>query len=149
VTQTDGSQLTDDSDWDWTSSEPDAVDRVILNTGQAHTARMYDYYLGGKDNFEADREAAQQVLAAFPDGETGARQNRAFMHRAVRYLAGGLGIRQFLDIGTGIPTRPNLHEVAQQIIPDARVVYADNDPSTPWTHTPARPRDCRTLSAAR
>jgi SAM-dependent methyltransferase len=89
---------------------------------------MYDYYLGGKDNFPADREAAEQVLAAFPDGRIGAQQNRAFMHRAVRYLAGELGIGQFLDIGTGIPTRPNLHEVAQQIIPEARVVYADNDP---------------------
>jgi hypothetical protein len=89
---------------------------------------MYDYYLGGKDNFPADRETAERTLAAFPHARTGAQQNRAFMHRAIRYLASEVGIRQFLDIGTGIPTRPNLHEVAQQAAADARVVYADNDP---------------------
>jgi hypothetical protein len=89
---------------------------------------MYDYYLGGKDNFPADRETAEQALAAFPQARTSAQQNRAFMHRAVRYLAGEVGIRQFLDIGTGIPTSPNLHEVAQQSAPDTRVVYVDNDP---------------------
>ncbi|ABW12495.1 protein of unknown function DUF574 [Parafrankia sp. EAN1pec] len=89
---------------------------------------MYDYYLGGKDNFPADREAAEQVIGTFPSVRALARQNRSFMTRATRYLAGEMGIRQFLDIGTGIPTSPNLHEVAQSLVPAARVVYADNDP---------------------
>ncbi|OHV48205.1 hypothetical protein CgIS1_21855 [Frankia sp. CgS1] len=92
-----------------------------------HTARMYDYYLGGKDNFPADREAAEQVIAAFPNARVTARENRAFMTRATRFLAGEVGIRQFLDIGTGIPTSPNLHEIAQGLAPDTRVVYVDND----------------------
>jgi hypothetical protein len=126
VTETDDSQ-TSDAGWDWTSSTGDAV-RVDLQTDRPHSARMYDYYLGGKDNFLPDREAAAQALAEFPHGRTTAQQNRAFMHRAIRYLAREVGIRQFLDIGTGIPTSPNLHEVAQRIAPDARVVYADNDP---------------------
>ncbi|WP_423748149.1 SAM-dependent methyltransferase [Frankia canadensis] len=99
-----------------------------LKTDQPHTARMYDYYLGGKDHFPADREAAEAAIAAFPNARTTARQNRAFMNRTVRYLAGEAGIRQFLDIGTGIPTSPNLHEVAQEIVPEARIVYTDNDP---------------------
>ncbi|OHV47148.1 SAM-dependent methyltransferase [Pseudofrankia sp. BMG5.36] len=120
--------MSDVPGWDWTSSTEDAAVRVDLQPDRPHSARMYDYYLGGKDNFPADREAAQQALAEFPHGRTTAGQNRAFMHRAIRYLAGEVGIRQFLDIGTGIPTSPNLHEVAQQIAPDARVVYADNDP---------------------
>ena len=128
MTETDGSRPSGGPEWDWTTSAEDVAVRAVPHTDQPHSARMYDYYLGGKDNFPADRAAAEQVLAAFPDGRTGAQQNRAFMYRAVRYLAGERGIRQFLDIGTGIPTRPNLHEVAQEIIPDARVVYADNDP---------------------
>jgi len=99
-----------------------------LNIDRPHTARMYDYYLGGKDNFPADREAAEAALAAFPNLATAALQNRVFLHRAVSFLTGEAGIRQFLDIGTGIPTSPNLHEVAQGIAPDARIVYADNDP---------------------
>ncbi|WP_007507591.1 SAM-dependent methyltransferase [Frankia saprophytica] len=126
MTETDDSQ-TSDAGWDWTSSTEDAV-RVDLQTDRPHSARMYDYYLGGKDNFPADREAAAQALAEFPHGRTTAQQNRAFMHRAIRYLVDEVGIRQFLDIGTSIPTSPNLHEVAQQVAPDARVVYADNDP---------------------
>ncbi len=85
---------------------------------------MYDYYLGGKDNFAADREAAEKVLAIVPATRDAARENRAFMQRAVRHLA-GRGIRQFLDIGTGLPTQGNVHEVAG---PDAHVVYVDNDP---------------------
>lgn len=88
---------------------------------------MYDYYLGGKTNYAADRAAADQVLAAYPGVRTVARVNRAFMHRATRTLA-ELGFQQWLDVGTGIPTQPNLHEVAQQVQPAARVVYADNDP---------------------
>jgi hypothetical protein len=105
------------------------VKPVDLKIDVPHTARMYDYYLGGKDNFPADRKAAEAALKASPGGAAPAVQNRAFLHRATRYLAGQVGIRQFLDIGTGIPTSPNLHEVAQQIAPDARVVYADNDPA--------------------
>ncbi|WP_084530873.1 SAM-dependent methyltransferase [Nocardia miyunensis] len=95
---------------------------------KAHSARMYDYYLGGKDNFQCDRTAAEQVERAFPTIKLCARVNRAFMHRATRYLAAEHGIRQFLDIGTGIPTQPNLHQVAQAVAPEARVVYADFDP---------------------
>ena len=94
----------------------------------AAPARMYDYYLGGKSNYTADREAAAKVLSVFPSALTAARENREFMHRAVRHLARDRGIRQFLDIGTGIPTAPNLHQVVQAARPDARVVYVDNDP---------------------
>ncbi|MBL7489785.1 SAM-dependent methyltransferase [Frankia sp. AgB1.9] len=89
---------------------------------------MYDYYLGGKDNFPADRQAAEQVRLAMPEVVHGAVQNRAFLVRAIRYLAAEAGVRQFLDIGTGIPTRPNLHEVAQSAAPQSRLVYVDNDP---------------------
>ncbi len=99
-----------------------------LNVRVAHSARMYDYYLGGKDNFTADREAAEKVLENFPAMRTTARENRAFLRRAVTYLAAEAGIRQFLDIGTGIPSSDNTHEVAQRIAPDSRVVYVDNDP---------------------
>ncbi len=89
---------------------------------------MYDYWLGGKDNFEADRQAAQAALAAYPGMARLARENRAFLRRAVRYLAGEAGVRQFLDIGTGIPTVGNTHEVAQEVAPECRVVYVDYDP---------------------
>jgi hypothetical protein len=99
-----------------------------LNVHVAHSARMYDYYLGGKDNFAADREAAEKVLTNFPAMRTTARENRAFLRRVVTYLAGEAGIRQFLDIGTGIPTADNTHEVAQRVAPGSRVVYTDNDP---------------------
>jgi hypothetical protein len=100
---------------------------VDLQLDRAHSARMYDYYLGGATNFPADREAVGRVIAAFPQALIAARANRGFMRRATGYLAGH-GLRQFLDVGTGIPTRPNLHEVAQAVAPDARVVYVDNDP---------------------
>ncbi|MEU0807904.1 SAM-dependent methyltransferase [Streptomyces sp. NPDC005970] len=99
-----------------------------IDTTKPHSARMYDYYLGGKDHYQVDEEAAAHVMAVFPGVKTCARENRSFMHRATRWLAGEAGIRQFLDIGTGIPTAPNLHQVAQSVAPDARVVYADNDP---------------------
>jgi hypothetical protein len=99
-----------------------------LNINIAHPARVYDYWLGGKDNFAADREAAEQVIAANPQVLPGVRANRAFLGRAVRYLAGDVGIRQFLDIGTGLPTVDNTHEVAQRTAPHSRVVYVDNDP---------------------
>ncbi|MCP9207592.1 SAM-dependent methyltransferase [Streptomyces cucumeris] len=99
-----------------------------IDTTKPHSARMYDYYLGGKDHYQVDEEAAGHVLTVYPGIKTCARTNRAFMHRATRWLAGEAGVRQFLDIGTGIPTEPNLHQVAQGVAPDARIVYADNDP---------------------
>lgn len=99
-----------------------------IDTSRPHSARMYDYYLGGKDHFDIDKQAAETVAAAYPGIFVCARENRAFMHRATRVLAREHGIRQWLDIGTGIPTEPNLHQVAQAVVPDARVVYADNDP---------------------
>jgi len=102
-------------------------DSPRLDTSVAHPARVYDYWLGGKDNFEADRRAAEAIIAIRPAIVRDIRANRDFMRRAVAYLAGE-GVRQFLDIGTGIPTEPNLHEVVQHIAPDARIVYADNDP---------------------
>jgi hypothetical protein len=100
---------------------------VDMRTDIPHPARMYDYFLGGKDNFEADREAAERALAVSPLFRDVARVNRAFLRRAVRYVA-GQGIRQFLDIGTGIPTAGNTHQVAQAIDPGVRVAYVDNDP---------------------
>ncbi len=99
-----------------------------LDTSVARQARIYDYLLGGKDNFAADREAAEQAIAAFPGLAAWARNNRAFLARAVRYLVTEEGIRQFLDIGTGLPTAENTHEVAQRAAPESRVVYVDNDP---------------------
>ena len=90
-------------------------------------ARMYDYYLGGKDNFPADREAAEQALSVVPFGREIARANRQFLARAVTHMARD-GISQFIDLGTGLPTRPNVHEVARSLHPDARVLYVDNDP---------------------
>ncbi|WP_016908379.1 SAM-dependent methyltransferase [Streptomyces xiaopingdaonensis] len=103
-------------------------DEDRLGVKRAHPARLYDFYLGGKTNYPADRETAAEVLGANPNAMVAARENRAFMHRAVRYVVEQHGIRQFVDIGTGIPTEPNLHQVAQRFAPDARVVYTDNDP---------------------
>jgi trans-aconitate methyltransferase len=99
-----------------------------LDTETAHIARVYDYWLGGKDNFAADRAAGDEALEAFPGLISSVRANRAFLARTVRYLAGERGIRQFLDIGTGIPAPNNTHEVVQSLVPEARVVYVDNDP---------------------
>jgi hypothetical protein len=98
-----------------------------IDTTRPHPARMYDYFLGGYDNYEVDRAAAEQVLAIGPEVRTIARANRAFMRRAVRFVTGA-GIRQIVDIGTGIPTSPNTHEVARSVSPDVRVAYVDNDP---------------------
>lgn len=89
---------------------------------------MYDYYLGGKNHFAADRETADKALDSWPAGRTGLRENRKFLGRAVRYLAAEAGVRQFLDIGAGLPATNNVHEVAQQASPESRVVYVDNDP---------------------
>jgi len=99
-----------------------------FDTSVAHQARMYDYMLGGKDNYAADRAATDAALRAWPDMAFAARANRAFLGRVVRYLAGEAGIRQFLDIGTGIPTAGNTHQVAQAIAPESRVAYVDYDP---------------------
>jgi O-methyltransferase involved in polyketide biosynthesis len=94
----------------------------------AHTARVWNYWLGGKDNFAADREVGEQILQFLPNMPITARADRAFLGRAVRYLAGEAGIRQFLDIGTGLPTADNTHQVAQAVAPECRIVYVDNDP---------------------
>ena len=101
---------------------------AAFDTNEAHIARVYDYWLGGKDNFAADRAAGDAVIQAYPGVTATVRANRAVLARMVRYLAGKAGIVQFLDIGTGIPAANNTHEVAQSITPDARVVYVDNDP---------------------
>ncbi|WP_319945398.1 SAM-dependent methyltransferase [Nocardia macrotermitis] len=106
----------------------DSSGGVDLRQDVAHSARIYDHFLGGKDNYAADRAAAEKIEQAIPSVRAVARGNREFMVRAVRHLAAGEGVRQFLDIGTGIPTEPNLHQVAQDSAPDARVVYVDNDP---------------------
>ena len=99
-----------------------------LHTDRPHPARVYDYLLGGKDNYAADRAAAEAGIKANPNSRTPPRENRAFMRRAVSYLVREAGISQFLDIGTGIPTSPNVHEIAQDADPRARIVYVDNDP---------------------
>ncbi|MGW8575579.1 SAM-dependent methyltransferase [Streptomyces niveus] len=98
--------------------------KAQVDTSKPHPARVYDWLLGGKDNYEVDRQVGERLPAESRDG---ARQNRAFMHRAAAWLAGN-GVHQFLDIGTGIPTEPNLHQIVQRSLPTARVVYADNDP---------------------
>ena len=99
-----------------------------LDTSEAHSARVWNYLLGGKDNFAADRATGDLVLQMFPAIAHVARVQRRFLARAVRYLAGDAGITQFLDIGTGLPTASNTHQIAQQIAPEARIVYVDNDP---------------------
>jgi S-adenosyl methyltransferase len=109
--------MTDAGDLAW------SVDVSVPNV-----ARIYDYILGGKDNFTADRQAAQQLLAVLPDIAGVVRDNRAFIGRVVRFLAGEAGIRQFLDLGAGLPTQNCVHEMAHAIAPDTRVVYVDNDP---------------------
>jgi S-adenosyl methyltransferase len=116
------------ADWPQSPLEPSEPAPSSLDTSVPHIARVYDYWLGGKDNFAADREAAEQVIAAYPGILRDVRAQRAFLANAVRYLAGVAGIRQFLDIGTGIPTANNTHEVAQGAEPGCRVVYVDNDP---------------------
>ncbi|GGU96829.1 hypothetical protein GCM10010260_35570 [Streptomyces filipinensis] len=98
-----------------------------IDTGKPHSARMYDWFLDGKDHYPVDAEAAQRVLELFPGVKDTAWANREFMHRAVRFVA-RQGVDQFLDVGTGIPTEPNLHQIVQAVAPSARVVYADNDP---------------------
>jgi hypothetical protein len=106
-----------------TGGVADKIDRSV-----AHSARIWNYWLGGKDNYAVDREVGDQFQQIFPDIVPIARASRGFLTRAVTYLAGEAGIRQFLDIGTGLPTADNTHEVAQAVAPDARIVYVDNDP---------------------
>jgi hypothetical protein len=100
----------------------------VLDTTVAHSARVWNFWLGGKDNFEPDRELGDQIKQFFPEIAIIAQESRRFLARAVTYLAGEVGIRQFLDIGTGLPTANNTHEVAQRVAPDSRIVYVDNDP---------------------
>ena len=100
----------------------------VIDTTVPHPARRYNYWLGGKDHFPADRESGDEFARRFPGVRVGARANRAMLQRVVRFLAEERGVRQFLDIGTGLPTADNTHEVAQRITPNARVVYVDNDP---------------------
>ncbi|MGW0770077.1 SAM-dependent methyltransferase [Streptomyces sp. NPDC002676] len=99
-----------------------------IDTSRPHPARVYDWYLGGKDNYPVDEQLGRRITAIDQGAVRHARANRAFMHRATRVVAAERGIRQFLDVGTGIPTEPNLHQIAQSVAPDARVVYVDNDP---------------------
>ncbi|MER7166910.1 SAM-dependent methyltransferase [Micromonospora sp. NPDC000207] len=112
------------------SSESEQVSRLSdrIDTTVAHPARRYNYWLGGKDNFAVDRASGDQIAALYPAIRTVARENRGFLQRAVRFLAAEAGVRQFLDVGTGIPSADNTHEVAQSVAPESRVVYVDNDP---------------------
>jgi hypothetical protein len=114
-------------DHDDPAADSTAGDSLSFDTSVAHPARIYNYWLGGKDNYEADREAAEQAIAVTPDILPGVRANRAFLRRAVEFVS-GQGIRQFLDVGTGLPTADNTHDVAQEISPGSRIVYVDNDP---------------------
>nr|WP_237529148.1 SAM-dependent methyltransferase [Streptomyces sp. SID5469] len=100
-----------------------------MNTGVAHNARVWNYWIGGKDNYQVDQEVGEQVAAMFPVIRDVARADRAFLGRVVRHLTAECGMRQFMDIGTGLPTLDNTHEIAQRIAPDARIVYVDNDPT--------------------
>ncbi|MFC6881599.1 MULTISPECIES: SAM-dependent methyltransferase [Actinomadura] len=108
---------------------PDPGQRPVeLDTGKPHSARVWNYWLGGKDNYPVDREAAERFLETYPGMADVARAVRHFLARTVRHLAGEVGIRQFLDVGTGLPTVDNTHEVAQRVAPESRIVYVDNDP---------------------
>jgi trans-aconitate methyltransferase len=120
--------VTEKKRWYESVVPPGAAAPQEIDTSVPHIARIYDYWLGGKDNFAVDREAGERAAEANPALYEGVRGNRAFLARSVRYLAAEAGIRQFLDIGTGIPTANNTHEVAQSVAPDSRVVYVDNDP---------------------
>ncbi|MGW1543804.1 SAM-dependent methyltransferase [Streptomyces sp. NPDC002309] len=132
--------------------------RERINTSQPHTARIWNYWLGGKDNYEVDRAAGDQIRQLHPDIGEYARADRLFLGRAVRHLVSDLGIRQFLDVGTGLPTADNTHEVAQRIAPESRIVYVDNDPlvlaharalltSTPEGRTDYLDEDLRNVDA--
>ncbi|MFD7255653.1 SAM-dependent methyltransferase [Streptomyces sp. NPDC059895] len=143
---------------------PPAVDEAAqslrdrIDTAQPHTARIWNYWLGGKDNYEVDRAAGDQIRRLHPGIGEYARADRLFLGRAVRHLVSEAGIRQFLDIGTGLPTADNTHEVAQRLAPDSRIVYVDNDPlvlaharalltSTPEGRTDYLDEDLRNVDA--
>ncbi|MBE3205678.1 MULTISPECIES: SAM-dependent methyltransferase [Parafrankia] len=127
--ETGGSVTASDEGWNSGSAAPDWVPAgVDLRTDVPHSARVYDYILGGKDNFPADRAAAEDIVKDWPHLPVSMRSNRSFMARVARVLAEEHGFRQFLDIGTGLPTPPNLHEVVQEAAPEARILYVDNDP---------------------
>jgi O-methyltransferase involved in polyketide biosynthesis len=108
-------------------SSPDLQSSPVIDTTVSHSARIWDYWLGGKENYPVDREAGDRIAEMFPDIVEHARLDRLFLGRVVRYMA-GMGIRQFLDVGTGLPTVDNTHEVAQRVAPESRIVYVDNDP---------------------
>jgi SAM-dependent methyltransferase len=116
----------DDSSFSWDAAEKDLMGGI--DSSVAHSARIWNYWLGGKDNYAADREVGDQIREVYPDIVNIARHARAFLGRAVRYLASDEGIRQFLDIGTGLPTVDNTHEIAQRVAPDSRIIYVDHDP---------------------
>jgi hypothetical protein len=127
--QTDGRQaVAEEGEWFRRASNGEDIASPDIDVTVAHIARVQDYWLGGKDNFQADREAGDAGIAAVPDMVASVRATRAFLARTVHYLAAEAGIRQFLDIGTGIPTANNTHEVAQAEAPGSRIVYVDNDP---------------------
>jgi hypothetical protein len=111
-----------------TPGEPDAAAGAGIDTTVSHSARIWDYWLGGKDNYQVDREVGDRIEEMLPDIVRQAREDRLFLGRVVRYLAGEAGIRQFLDIGTGLPTADNTHQVAQRVAPESKIVYVDNDP---------------------
>lgn len=114
--------MTDDS------ASPGLASSPGIDTSVSHSARVWDYWLGGKDNYPVDREVGDRIARLLPDIITHARADRMFLGRAVRFLAGDAGIRQFMDIGAGLPTVDNTHEVAQRVAPECRIVYVDNDP---------------------
>jgi trans-aconitate methyltransferase len=120
--------LPEEAPWQLPHPEPDVMPRVQIDPLTPNVARIYDVLLGGKDNYASDREAAAKVLEAIPDAGVAAKENRVFLRRAIHYLASECGIRQFIDIGSGLPTGGNVHEVAHEIWPDAKVAYVDNDP---------------------
>jgi hypothetical protein len=110
------------------SSGESAAHPDLIDTSRPHPARMYDYFLGGKDNYEVDQRAAEQFMKAAPEVREGVLANRRFMHRAVRHVVAEGGVRQILDVGTGLPTEPNVHQIARSVAPETRVAYVDNDP---------------------
>jgi SAM-dependent methyltransferase len=120
--------VTDDSASVSGTAEPADTVHTGIDASAPHSARIWNYWLGGKDNYAIDREVGDDFLAIFPGQADIARYSRSFLWRAVRFLAGEAGIRQFLDIGTGLPTADNTHEVAQRVAPESRIVYVDNDP---------------------
>src|SRR6266566_7223894 len=123
-----GDNVAEDRTDEWFAPVPLGKKPAKIDTGVAHIARVYNYWLGGADNYAADREGAEEVIAAFPNIRVSVRAQRAFLGRAVHFLAAEAGIRQFLDIGTGLPSANNTHEVAQRVEPKCRIVYVDNDP---------------------